>query len=337
MLCAAGLSVISVAAWLNRERLHEAWDFHIVESGGPEESARILERRMELDPRRAAPYVVFEILDPGKDAWLQAVAEAMSTPPKFIPSSIKPAMMRLPIDAVHSLPFRGLDNQAPRFLSKPDLQPAASTESPGAFTREGEYEFALISGLANSSAAIRVQALALLVRVHSPSSVATQWSTLQALKQERVSRAWERAISTIESSFDGPALLRELEEEPRPWRQDHRDYLLEWSLRAAGVTGLRAALPRLRELSASGNLDVAIAAERSLEDFTGPEVDAALLHCLLAWRYKAFIRAGWALLARAPARLLEALEPALPPEDAREWRTLFLMQARMRLQESGPK
>jgi hypothetical protein len=46
---------------------------------------------------------------------------------------------------------------------------------------------------------------------------------------------------------------------------------LAWNIRASGVTGLRAALPRLRELSVSKNLDTALAAKKSIEDLEGPE------------------------------------------------------------------
>src|SRR5205085_5460349 len=117
-------------------------------------------------------------------------------------------------------------------------------------------------------------------------------------------------LDGLQAQFSEDVVLRALEVAPPEDRYRH-DSLLEWHVRAAGVTRCRRALPTLVRLSRSEHLGTSLAAERSLEDFDGDEGDQALAQCLLGWQYDAYIRAGRALLERNKPLLVQKLTP--PP------------------------
>jgi hypothetical protein len=95
----------------------------------------------------------------------------------------------------------------------------------------------------------------------------------------------------------------------------------------SAVTRLGGALPRLRELSVSGNLHTSLAAERSLEDFEGPEADEALGFCLLGWKYDAYVRAGSVLAERNKRYLKQILSNIAAPPKCRYWQAILLARA----------
>jgi hypothetical protein len=320
----AGFAVLvglGASAWHYRDRLAEAWDFHLIETASPDRSGRVLARRMKMDPLRAAPYAARQILDPAKLAWVEATVDALGldggAPPNPLLSPREPA------------PWYHLDRRALRRLTSTPALPESLYES---FTSGGEQrEF--IDALAKGSPDARIQALALLVRVRSPATVPEQWTALGDLKKELVSRAWDEVLLEIERAFDPVSIAAEISGAPEPSGRWRRDYAFEWSVRAAGVARLASLLPRLRDLSADSDANISVAAARSLEDFSGPDADEALTHCLLEWRYFAFVRAGRALLERNPELLLDVLRDADAPESCKGWKELFQMHGRARLED----
>jgi hypothetical protein len=84
------------------------------------------------------------------------------------------------------------------------------------------------------------------------------------------------------------------------------------------------ALPRLIELSGSVDLDTSLAAERSLEDFTGPKANQALAGCLLGWQDGAWERAGNALVKRDKQLLIKVLLQGKVPPICRYYQGILL-------------
>ena len=77
-------------------------------------------------------------------------------------------------------------------------------------------------------------------------------------------------------------------------------------------------------LSTANHLDTSVAAERSLEDFSGPKANQALVRCVLGWQYNAYVHACNALLKRDKALLTNTLLEAKPPKECRYYQGLFL-------------
>jgi len=166
---------------------------------------------------------------------------------------------------------------------------------------------------------LKIQALAVLIRVRASESVGLQWKTLQKLKRFKVNAEWRRVLVEMESRFHPGRLLEEIWENPRGAGNRHC-----WSIRAAGILRLKDAIPRLGELSACGDFDISLAAEQALENFRCPEGDEALVRCLLGWRYPAFVRAASALLERDRDLLDRTLSGVVAPREWRYWQGIFL-------------
>jgi hypothetical protein len=219
--------------------------------------------------------------------------------------------------------FTGIDLQTRDFLRHPNLKPVVQFSCARVAT---PYEDALEEVLAGGTPEVRLQALAVLMRLRAPSSVALQWKVLNELRLLDDRPAWQPLLVEWASCFEPGPLMKKVREVPPQDRYDNsaatRPYL--WSIRALGVIGHREALPRLAELSRSDHLYTSLAAERSIEDFTGPEAERALVECLLGWQYDAYVRAGHALLDRNRDLLRAALRSADPPEGRRYWQGIFL-------------
>jgi hypothetical protein len=90
------------------------------------------------------------------------------------------------------------------------------------------------------------------------------------------------------------------------------------------VTNDLQSIERLAELSRSAHLHASLAAERSLEDFTGEKADQALVSCVLGWQYDAYVRACQTLLDRNKPLLVKTLLEATPPKKCRYYQGIFL-------------
>ncbi|MCH5372663.1 MAG: hypothetical protein JJ992_01700 [Planctomycetes bacterium] len=211
-------------------------------------------------------------------------------------------------------PFVRIDRRTGRFLKHPHTKPAVQF---GCAVIATPYEDALEQALLQGSDETKLQALVVLMRLRASHSVPEQWKTLQYLQQRDDRPEWQPLLVELESCFAPERLMKAAALLP-----PKDDYLrpsaeYEWTLRALGVIAHRPALPRLTELSRHANLHTSLAAERSLEDFTGEEANDALESCLLGWRYDAYLRAAHALLKRDPDRLHRVLRDAKAPEEAR--------------------
>ncbi len=223
-------------------------------------------------------------------------------------------------------PFQGIDPTTGRFLTFPELQPVVQFSDARTTT---PYEDSLVEALENGSPELKLQALAILLRVRAPSSVPQQWKALSELRKVTDRPHWQPLIFEWVNCFDPTQVEQELSwqspEGARFVSDSHywlRTYL--WSVRAAGVTHNRKLLYRLTELSRSDRLYTSLAAERSLEDFTGPQADQALANCLLGWRYNAYVHAGYALAERNKPLLVKTLLDVKPPADCRYYQGIFL-------------
>jgi len=325
--------LIAVALPL-RDWIVEGSKLRTVEKGPPEEQARALAWLLERGSMRAVPHLLEQILDPALERRLEATVEAIHAlhiersgggnaegvdtfrQPRQAPSPPRARSLR-------EVQFAGVDRDTLEFLRSPDLQPAVQY---GCVRNWTPFEDALITALKESDLALRAQALAVLLRVRSPSSVRDQRTTLDELKRSRPHRSWESIIAKMESFYDPRELHVGIAGAPPHDPFVDRGFPLAWSIRAAGVTKLDRAIPRLRELSVSTNFDTALAAERSLEDFEGPEADEALAHCLLAWS-AACDRAGDALAERNKPYLKQILSNIIAPPNYRYWQAILLARA----------
>ncbi len=217
-------------------------------------------------------------------------------------------------------PFRALDDAAVLFLRVPSLR-AAVQFSDASVGRPQEWRIttALTEGEPNA----RLLALAILMRVRAPRSVAEQWEALEAARLLEGHPELPALLAELDRAFAWESVESLIEREP-PEGDYEVDHGLEWGLRAAGVARHWEALPRLRALTRSENLHTSLTAERSLEDFPGPEADDALVHCLLGWRYNAYVRAARALQKRHPELLERTLLENDAPEDCRYQQGVFL-------------
>jgi hypothetical protein len=236
-----------------------------------------------------------------------------------------------PHDENHAVVFRGIDEKTRRFLAWPNLQPVVQFGCAGGEVTP--YEEALVETLKAGEPALKLQALAILMKLRAPSSVPLQWKALGELRQNNDRPQWQPLLAEWQACFDPQRLERELRQAPR----GHGDYesaspTFLWSIRAAGVIQDVRARDRLVTLSTGGDtslpadliLDTSLAAERSLEDFTGPEANKALVRCVLGWKYDAYVRAGHALLKRDKALLTKVLLEAKAPKNCRFYQGLLL-------------
>jgi hypothetical protein len=205
--------------------------------------------------------------------------------------------------------FTGLDELAIAFIQNPFTKPAVPSELGAPLsTYEDEVERALREG----NAPIRAQALGILFAVRAPASVDAQWRAIEELR--RACPALENPLSGMADAFAPEALLPGLQLERPP----------TWVIRAAGVTRLRKALPRLGELTAHLDRERGLAAVRSIEEFEGVEAEKELARCILHWSYDVYTRAGEVLFERNKDLMLETLLGAEAPQHCRWWQGLML-------------
>lgn len=181
----------------------------------------------------------------------------------------------------------------------------------------------ITQALEEGDPAVRLLALTVLMKVHAPRTVAEQWQALQDAHDldGHPELAW--LLAELDRAFAWESVEALIQQAP-PEGEYEINYDLEWGLRAAGVARHWEAVPRLRALTHSENLHTSLTAERSLEDFPGPQADEALVHCVLGWRYNAYERAARALLQRNPTLLERTLLENEAPEDCRYQQGVFL-------------
>jgi hypothetical protein len=203
------------------------------------------------------------------------------------------------------------------FLAKPSLTPFVQFSCSPTVGQDPSIEAAMLEGKDPD----RLVALALLMRVRAPDSVDKQRDTLDALSKRHPE--WASALAELRVAFEPAPILAALAKDPpTDWHDDAAAHC--WAIRAAAITGLDAAIPRLGELSTVHVLDLSLTAVKSLEESTGEAADRALAQCVLGWQYDAFEHAARALRKRNLAVLHEALLSAEPPEDRRYDYGIFL-------------
>lgn len=228
----------------------------------------------------------------------------------------------LSFDRDERVVFKGIDRKTRRFLDRPDLQPVVRF---GCMGRNTPYEDALIETLTTDEPSLRLQALAILMRVRAPSSVPLQWKALGELRQLKDRPQWQPLLDEWQACFDSKRLeqtLRQVPPKERTYDTEVGEFL--WSIRAAAVIQDVRAMDRLAVLSAAAHLYTSLAAERSLEDFSGPAANQALVRCLLGWRFDAYVRAGDALLERDKKLLAKALLETTAPKSCRYYQGVLL-------------
>lgn len=208
-----------------------------------------------------------------------------------------------------------------RFLEHPGVNDAVQF---GCCVYSHPEEDGLVAAMTQARDEVAVVALAVLVRVRAPRETEDEWRALCRLElRHGDDPAWSGALRELRVPFTPHAIEDALRPDP-PADPYGGSPALEWAARAAGVTRHVDVLPRLVELSRGSHLDVSLAAERSLEDFPGPDGDRALAECLLGWQYDAYVRAGRALGERNPQLLEKTLVGAAVPEGARYQAGLLL-------------
>jgi hypothetical protein len=264
------------------------------------------------------PHLLEQALDPALARRLEVTVEAIEALRGEKEAKPRERWVGNPF---RQITFTGVDREALWFIQSPSLQPAVSF---GCVVSPRPFEDALEKALQDADPVVRAQALALLLRVRSPSTVPAQRKVLTELGRLYPGRAWQPIRSRMESCFDPRDILRVLGDRGLENPFSASRFHLWWSIRAAGVMKVVEAIPRLRELSVSPVLYTSLAAERSLEDFDGPEADEALGHCLLAWRYDAYVQAGSALAKRNKPYLRDLLSRAPAPDDCLYWQAILL-------------
>lgn len=206
-------------------------------------------------------------------------------------------------DSMPQEPFCGFDATVAAFLAQPEVRDAVQFGcSSGPFILESWVE----AGLDDPDPVVRLRALLVLMRVHAPRTVDRQWQTLGELALTFSEGPLARVVDTLREAFAPDAIDRGIAA-ALPAGRFSCTASLQWSVRAAGVSGHTGSLARLARLSGLQNIDLSLAAERSIEDFAGPAADAALAVCTNAWVYDAGMRAGAALARRNPELLRSVL------------------------------
>jgi len=219
-----------------------------------------------------------------------------------------------------SAEFHDFDERVRRFLVAPIVCDAVQFSCA---IQSSATESFIEHGLDDPDPEVRLRALVVLVTVRAPRSVSEQWAALEGLRQGPRGVEFAGVTTRIASLF-APTALDAVLAAPPPGDRFSTSPAYQWAVRAAGVTRHRGALERLTVLSSSESLHTSLAAERSLEDFDGPEGDAALARCVNGWKYDAFERAARALLRRAPELLRSTLLASSPPEGEAYWKGVFL-------------
>jgi len=226
-------------------------------------------------------------------------------------------------DAEAAVPqvFRGMDERTGRYLTPPVYVQSAVQFSCGVSVNADEWWHT--EALTSEDPLVRLQALVVLMKVKAPRTVAKQWQVLQGLDDLSPRPGLARLLGELHAAFEYPALKTDLLRSPPKGEYGH-DHAQQWALRAAGAARCWDALARLRDLSTNDNLDTSLAAERSLADFKGRAAEEALAHCVLGWRYNAWIRAAATLSRRDPVLLERTLLEAEIPQGARYQAAVFL-------------
>jgi len=214
--------------------------------------------------------------------------------------------------------FLGFTADTEAFLNAPHLAPGVQFSCAVGIR---PVEPALIKAMKESpDPEIQVQALVLLLRVQSPSTVESQWATLQKLKALDRGSRWKELLSEMERVFDPNVLQARLADWSPPKLVKEMDRYGDlpaatvWAMRAAGLMQCKELLPKLKEWSINNHLDTSLEAERSLENFTpGPDADKALAYCVKGWQYNAAEKAAHTLLMRNPKLITETLLSMKPP------------------------
>lgn len=191
--------------------------------------------------------------------------------------------------------FRKIDAPLASFLKYPHMQPAVQF-SCAVMVTPGEAR--LTKALQGRNDARALLALAALLHVHAPGTVAEQLGTLERLEKARPK--WKATLAELSRAFDEKAIGDAIAQDPPADERYGQVPELEWAIRVVGVRKQASALPRLAELCVHDHLHTSLTAERSIEDFVGAEADAALATCVEGWQYNAADRAFDALHDRNP-------------------------------------
>jgi len=216
--------------------------------------------------------------------------------------------------------FDGYNAWTREFLIGPRLAPGVQFSCARGVCHE---EDVVKQALKNAAAPeIQLQALALLIKVRSPSSIKDQWATLQELKKLDKGPLWKTLLSELESAFNAGSIEAALKDWSPPLtgfvKLDEFSNLpahTAWLIRAAGVIQCQAVLPLLRKWSTQNHLQSNLEAEWSLEQFEGAAADEALAYCLKSWQYNAAEKAAKKLSARNPKLLADTLLAMGTPKD----------------------
>lgn len=224
-------------------------------------------------------------------------------------------------DADEPTAFAGIDIRTGHMLLEPDVRDVVQF---GCCLKGGPYEESLERALRKGTPKLKLQALVVLTRVRAPSSVPLQRRALNELLQLKAQATWQPLLRELANCFEPGQLLSQVNQERPEERYSNSERTYYWSIRALGVIRHKAALPRLVELSRSDSLFTSLAAERSIEDFSGDAAEQALVKCLLGWQYDAYEHAASALLKRNKPLLRDTLLAATPPRKCRYQKALFL-------------
>ncbi len=206
-----------------------------------------------------------------------------------------------------SAPFRGFDPRTGWFLDNPWLAPAVRFGCHRSIGPGTAFESSLRTALTAARPEVRVQALVLLMRVRSPSTVPDQWRCLRKLMGTQRSALWQALFEDLARAFSTRALCKQIAEPPPTDLYASPPRIYSWSIVAGGVVQRRSLLPRLTTLSRSAQLQTSLDAEHALEMFEGPAGDQALARCIEGWRYTAAHSAARALLGRNRPLLIQTL------------------------------
>ncbi|HYG74584.1 MAG TPA: hypothetical protein VEK08_06225 [Planctomycetota bacterium] len=216
--------------------------------------------------------------------------------------------------------FEGYATWTRRFLLSPHLAPGVQFSC----VRSAHPEESVVKEALKNAASpeVRLQALTLLMKLRSPSTVSDQWAALQELKKLDKGTHWKTLLSELESAFSSRALETALKEwQPPAVRDDDMSRYgdlppaISWAIRAAGLTQCKALLPRIRQWSANDHLDTSLEAEWSLEQYQGEDADEALAFCVKGWQYNASGKAARVLNLRNPKFLIDTLIEMGQPKD----------------------
>ena len=230
-------------------------------------------------------------------------------------------MLSISDDCDQQVAFSGIDLRTGSALAWPAVSEVVQFGCTGTYA---PYEASLEAALRKGTPELKLQALAILMRLRAPSSVPLQQKVLAELRELKTRPGWRPLLEELAHCFDPDRLMRIVTQDPPADRYSSTERSYLWSIRALGAIRHNAALPRLIVLSRSGQLYTSLAAERSIEDFCGEAAEQALVQCMLGWQYDAYKRAAYALLKRNKQLLQDTLLAATPPKRCRYQKALFL-------------